>query len=408
MLPVIHGYVTWCHSCSWNIVAPARDEFAGGRLGRAYAAAGRRLGSRLARQLIESEHLEPRVTPAKILAFAIALAFFAAVLAAAGLGIFWIAASPTSPAAVLIGALLVAIAILVRPRFGSVARQGAVSREEAPQLYALADAVASALDAHPVDVIVVTHEFNASFAVVGLRRRHVLTLGLPLLAALDAQEVVALVAHELAHGRNGDSTRGLVVGSALEGLVEVYGVLTPRGGDADFDQLAFFGWIANALMWVLSRPFWWLFLIEFHLLRRDSQRAEYLADALAARAAGTQSVVSLHEKLLLESSFDGLVREYVHGRSEGDLFAEVKTRLAAVPSRERERRRRVARLEESRLEDTHPPTALRIQLLEDRPRLEANVALSAFNADLIDRELTPMRRAVQARLVDFYRDSLYA
>ena len=407
-LPVLDGYMTWCHSCGWNVAAPLHNERAAGRMGRAYQTAGRRLGSQLAQELTEADRLEPRWTPAKVAAFAIAGLFYAGVIAAAVVGAALIALAPTNPAAIVAGVLLIAIALLVRPRFGKVPDHGVLEPDETPHLYALTDEVASSLDSKRVDAIVVTPEYNASFAILSLRRRRVLRLGLPLFTALEPQERVALVAHELAHGRNGDSTRGFVVGSALNGLAEIYNVLMPRAHEKDFDELAVFGWIANAFMRLLALPFWLLFYTELHLLQRDSQRAEYLADALAAQTAGTTAVISLHEKLLLESSFDGLVHEHLHARSESDLFAEVRTRLAAVPDRERERQRRVARLEESRLSDSHPPTAMRIRLLEDRPQLEANVTLTADESDTVDRELTPWRRAVQTHLVDAYRDALYA
>ena len=54
-----------------------------------------------------------------------------------------------------------------------------------------------------------------------------LRLGVPLLTILDGQEVVALVGHELAHQVNGDATRGLVVGTALETLRRWYYAFTP-------------------------------------------------------------------------------------------------------------------------------------------------------------------------------------
>ncbi|MFF1871741.1 hypothetical protein [Kitasatospora herbaricolor] len=44
-----------------------------------------------------------------------------------------------------------------------------------------------------VDVIRVTDEFNASFARVGLRRRSVLTLGLPLGEPLGQRQRLALL-----------------------------------------------------------------------------------------------------------------------------------------------------------------------------------------------------------------------
>ena len=117
--------------------------------------------------------------------------------------------------ALAVGALLVGIGLMLRPRFGKPPDEGHLSAEEAPTLQGLVEETARALDVPNVDVLIVDHEYNASWAVLGLRRRRVLRLGLPLLAALGPQERVALLAHELAHARNGDSGRGLFIGSAV-------------------------------------------------------------------------------------------------------------------------------------------------------------------------------------------------
>src|SRR5262249_8626043 len=160
-----------------------------------------------------------------------------------------------------------------------------------------------------------------SWMVVGVRRRRVLTLGLPLLLLLEPQQRVALVAHELAHARNGDSTRGLVVGSSVRALAEFYAALAPepsRDGSIAWDDLGFFDMIVNGILWLISRPAYGLLLLQLHLLLRDSQRAEYLADALAARVAGTEATVGLHERLLLESVLGATVQRVTQTRRGGD------------------------------------------------------------------------------------------
>src|SRR6266702_8615590 len=102
------------------------------------------------------------------------------------------------------------------------------TREEAPLLFRLIDKVAAAADTKTADQLVVDDEFNASWAILGLRRKRVLTLGMPLFMALDDQERVSLLAHELAHARNGDASRGLFMFSAIRGLMGWYIVLAPH------------------------------------------------------------------------------------------------------------------------------------------------------------------------------------
>jgi len=311
---------------------------------------------------------------------------------------------------------MIAIGLLVRPRFGNVPDEDVVSRSEAPSLFGLVDKVAAAEQTKSADVLVVDDEYNASWAVLGLRRTRVLTIGLPLLSALEPQERVGLIAHELAHAQNGDSSRGLFIGSAIRGLARWYYLLAPHQLGGPFDvgwgmgDLRLAEYITNAVLWVLSRPPLMLFYVEVHLLLHDSRRAEYLADAIAASTAGSDSVIAAHEKLLLENSFEQVVRQYAHPstRAEaGELFGYVRTHLAAVPDRERERRRRVAMLAVSSLGATHPPTGHRIRVLEERPVHAAKVVLTSAESDQIDAELSPLLPTLGRRLVENQRARLY-
>lgn len=88
---------------------------------------------------------------------------------------------------------------------------------------ALLDRVAAEIGVEPVDAVVVSGEFNAAYGTVGPRRR-VLHLGLPLWESLTAQQKVALLGHEFAHGANGDSRHGVVVGTSLATLARLHAV----------------------------------------------------------------------------------------------------------------------------------------------------------------------------------------
>ncbi len=411
VLPVNEGFLTWCDRCGWNLVAPNVVRQPRTRFDRLYAAAGKRLGDGLADELLATNRLDPRLTPARATAYAIAVATTLVTLAFAIGGILLVVLTFPNPAAIVVGPLLVGLAWLMRPRLGKPPDKGIVSREEAPVLHALVDEIADDLGVRHVDVLVVDHEFNASWSILGLRRRSVLTLGFPLLRMLEPQQRVALIAHELAHGRNGDATRGLVVGSSLRALAAFYAAIAPEhfGGASAWSELAFFDRIVNVVLWILSRPVLWLLMLQLHLVLRDSQRAEYLADALAARVAGTEATVGLHERLLLDSILSSTVQRAVQTRRGGsDLFADLDAVLARVPERELERRRRAARLEDARLESTHPPTAKRLDLLERRELLPARVTCDAERAAAIAQELRPQEESLAAALLEDYRDSLYA
>ena len=119
--------------------------------------------------------------------------------------------------------------------------------------------------------------------------------------------------------------------------------------------------------------------------------------------------MSLSESLLLAPTFHAIVSRNVHGAHKGDLtiFSELDEAISAVGARERDRRRRIARLESSRLDMTHPPTAFRIDLLERRPKLLPRVVLDPAASNAVDAELGPYRRSFAETLIDEARDRLY-
>ena len=401
-VPVFEPYLTWCHACGWNLkapdVAPPKT-----RLDSLYGRAGVRLDARLVAQLAQVDNLSPRLTPSRAAAFVIAglvhlfsLALIAAIVLVALFGIHHIWAF----AIVL---FLAGIALVLRPRPGKLQTKGVLTRDDAPTLYALCDEIAAALGTKPINTLAIDERFNAQWAILGWSRRRTLTLGLPLLAMLPPQPRAALIAHELAHARNGDSTRGFFVGSALNALADWYGMLGPQEEGVLTTGLEPF---VNALMWVVSRPIWWLLLLELHLVLRDSQRAEYLADLLAADVAGGSAVVELHERLLLETAFFSVVQQASHD-SAHDLLMRARSVVDCVPERELERRRRAARLETVRLRSSHPPTGSRIDLVQRRGNLQAKVDVSEERSAAVDAELQARGRSVELALVENYRASLY-
>jgi len=263
-------------------------------------------------------------------------------------------------------------------------------------------------DLEPPDIVALDDTVNAYWSVVTLRRRRVLAIGLPLLVVLEPSERVALIAHEVAHGRNGDVRRGLFVSSALNTLAEVYRLLVPGESALTYTDLGIVDQVTRAVTWILARPVGWLYTLEIRLLLYDMQRAEYLADSLAAKVAGRDAVVALHEKLLLEPVIRHAVQRATHDRTDpGSVCDVVAASVRGVPELERERRRRVAALERTRREATHPPTAMRIDVLESRAPTSPLVVLGDDESRAIDAELAPQRSRLGQALVDRYRESLY-
>lgn len=251
-VPVELGFTTWCDECGWNVVAPVPVVPAEGLRGRLYEAAGRKLGARLAHELTTADGLQPRLTASRLGAYAIATLVFLLTLAfgIAGVVLTVVGTRSGNVVEVVFGLFLIGVAWFMRPRLGKVPEDDVVSRDDAPALYELTDRVAAALGVRPIDVLIVDEEWNASWSTVGLRRRRVLTLGLRLFYALDRNQQVALVGHELAHARNGDATRGFFVGSAINGLDELCAFLSHEGPE-DAQGITL---MVKPILWLVSRP----------------------------------------------------------------------------------------------------------------------------------------------------------
>ena len=407
---VLSGFPDWCDRCGWNLEAPHDPWVGTGRFAKIAELAGRRAGDRMASELASAGRLAPRVSPGKLGAYAIALGVHVLVLVLLVGGLALILATFPNPIALLLGVALAGLGLVMRPRLPSLPDDvRSLQRAEAPVLHQLVDEVAGALERPPPDVIALDADWNAGWIVAGPRRRRVLVLGLPIASALRPQELVAILGHEVAHDRNGDARRGLVVGSAVGALDAVSQLLLPDD-DRRMAEAGFGGFelLTAGLMRVLALPVDGALWLLARLLWRDMQRAEYLADALGARVAGSQAMVEALETLMLQSAFALAVQRAAHDENGMDVMDRVREAVHGVPSRERERRRRVARLEQARLEGTHPPTCKRIELLEQRPPQPSAVTLETARAKRVDEELRPFSAAAGTAILDAHRGALYS
>ncbi|HSB69216.1 MAG TPA: M48 family metallopeptidase [Candidatus Methylomirabilis sp.] len=257
---------------------------------------------------------------------------------------------------------------------------------------------------------VINEDFNAAFGRVGWRQREVLYMGLPLWAILENEERVALIAHELAHGVNGDPVRGFFVGSAAAALARWYTLFRPdriwdeSKGIAGLPAVPF-----NIAMLMLANLAWIAAVALSHLLWRDSQRAEYLADRLAASISGTGPSRSLLRKLHYGETFAlAIHRAVVSQGARSDILDNLRELGLKAPPREVERVTRVQQLEGSRLDATHPPSAYRIELLRAHYVAHPKVEFPPPEFEAVEKELLPFRNSVQLKLEDKYRAGLYS
>jgi heat shock protein HtpX len=404
---VYNSYVMWCDQCGWNL-QPHQPDGPRNIFESLYASLGQKQSQALFDQLAEADTLKPSLTVSKLLAFVLATIVHGVTIACAIGGIVLLVRGWPGFFAIVGGLLLIGLAWVLRPRF-SKSPDGIVSRAEAPALYDLVDTVATLLGTHRISGIVIGPQFNAALERVGWQRARVLCLGLPLWAVLDDQERIALVAHELAHDVNGDPNRGFFVGSAIDSLVNWYTILRPAHiFPPDSGIYGLLAVPANLLLLGLSALAWVGVYVLCHLLWRDSQRAEYLADHLTSTVGGTDASLSLLLKMHLGQTFTVALRRITLGGDSGlDLFQELRRLVSKVPERELERINRVQLMQGSRLDVTHPPTANRINLLRSKLLHQPGMTLARTDTEQLDEELAVFEKEIQKELTDAYAASLH-
>lgn len=407
VVPVHSGFVTWCDQCGWNL-APQEQGQPQNVFERVYASLGRRQGQAIAQQQLRTKPRRPPFRASLLLASVLAALVHASTLGLVPVGVVLIVATWPNIIAIFLGLVCFGAAWLLRPRFPEFPER-VLARGEYPAFYEIVDTIAAAYGARAVNAIALSGGFNAAFFQASWRQRRVLVVGLPLWEILGGQEKVALVAHELAHGVNGDPARSMFVGGALYTLTTWHMLLRPaslREGPPAVNPILRL--LSNVTMLALSVIPWLGAYLMAHLLWRDSQRAEYLADYLAASTSGTEAMLGLLEKLHLERTFEVSLQRIALSQDQNqDLFEALRERMASVPDRELERIRRVEQMAGSRLDATHPPTALRIQVLRAHPVSAPSVKLRLPLFEQLDSELDAARQETQRKLIDMRQSWLY-
>ncbi|MGI5459379.1 M48 family metallopeptidase [Streptomyces sp. CA-249302] len=390
-MPVDEGYPVWCTGCEWNVAPELFVYGLGGTAARRRELAGRHAEGtfeELARE--GTQRRRAWLTASYVLSYLLAFTVHGLSLALLGAGVGLLVAGGGNPVAWVVGGALVLLFLVLLPHFprlGSGVPR--LERADAPRLFGLVDRVAREVGTRGVDVMVVDGRVNASVLTYGLRQR-VLHLGLGLWAVLTPQQKVALLGHELGHFAGGDTRHGSVVGSALHTLRLWVEVLRPERWSGRFTRVL----VAAPLTLPYFAAQSALSLLE-RVSLRGFPRREYLADDLAAEVASTEGARDLMETLLYARRIDDeLHRLAALPRPDETLWPRLAEHLAAVPPRERERLRRVSALEWHQQDATHPPTHLRIELLDRRGPSAAKVELDARTAKAVERELRPSARGL--------------
>jgi Zn-dependent protease with chaperone function len=386
-MPAPPNFTAWCPACEWGMAKPA-PERKGILRARADRWSARRVEA-LFQQVSGSRVHRPGWDLARLASYALAICVHVAFLALIGLAI-WLIAGITNIVTIVLGLFALLVAFELRPRLGSFRKLANVRRrEDAPVLFGLLDQVAAETGAKRAHAVVIDADWNAAYTTVGWRRRRVVILGLPLWDALPADQKVAVLGHEFAHGVNGDARRGVVVGTSIETLSRLYVLLQPGPRlHRSKGRTALAEAVASVVMAALRSVVAGVLIMQRLISLRASQRAEYLADDIAARVASPASMAGALDTIVTGRSTHAWVlerRRFNVGKTA--FWDQMRSALSAIPPSEKELRRREHARGRLRVTDTHPPAHLRVKLLQGLPASKALISLSETQEEAIRAEL---------------------
>jgi Zn-dependent protease with chaperone function len=401
----------WCERCEWNLdrFTPARGGWLYRSLARLDGRAGYRADRRLVAEAAAPDDGRVRPTVGFVLLGLLSLVLVVLLLAALAAGV-WLVVTGDYLWPVVAGIALIALAYGLRPRLGRVKRalRGTyrITPEQAPALHTLIHRIADAASAPRPDIVAFDEDWNASAAVIGIRRTRVLILGVPLMVAIHRQELVALLGHELGHLRYEDSGRSLLTQPALTVFGTASRAVRPRRSDAMESGLA--GIVALFyLAWkiiggVLS---WLLFIVHLGLNvvgSRERRRAELRADLLSARVAGTDAALAVQDRLALLPMLTRVIQpnRNVNG-ALGDWRQAMDTTMA-LHRQYTPRLRQLSIRTQSSLLASHPAPGRRHQLLASLPGSGPSIRLTDAESERLDAELRPYVEVIRKRLAEYY------
>jgi len=363
-----------------------------------------RIATDMSRRLVDrlaADRDQRRIWPSRVLVRLLASVVHLTTVGLLVGGVWLLVTGDTWPLRTLGGlGVVTAVALVPRlpPRPGGVAM---VDRAHAPELFALLEEVATTVDSPALDAVGFYPDFNAA-ALTCRRNRRVLVLGAPAWVACSPQAKVALLAHELGHFANGDGRQDRYVGSAVHAVAFWIDVFDPR------EPLLSNGFVSNAMVRIVTWPVRMVLAGFLHLIwladRPGHRRQEHYADLASVLAAGSEGAVDLLETLLAGVAIEVVCDRAASARGEGSMRSEIAAHMATYDADARRRNRQRAAAERVRIDDSHPPTAERLRLVESvGAHPTAAVVLDADRAAQLDAELGKALDAELARYADIRR-----
>ncbi|WP_165251297.1 M48 family metallopeptidase [Paludisphaera soli] len=274
----------------------------------------------------------------------------------------------------------IVVLFLAKPLFARRGRSAAgmsVTREEEPALFALVDGVCEAVGSpRPVRVDVdcrVNASAGAEHGLVSLlRRRLVLTVGLPLVAATEADQFAGVLAHEFGHfAQSAGMGLTYVVNSVNHWFARV--VYERDAWDESLNEWATAGNLysmllvnlARLMVWASRRVLWVLMQVGHAASCTMSRQMEFDADRCQAMLAGSPIVASTMRRIRAAAMAEGgamsdVSESWKDGKLPDDLPRLIEANVPQIPPAALRAMDESLAAEKTGVFDTHPADKDRI------------------------------------------------
>ena len=388
-LPDFGGWPAWCRDCGWGLDPDAlRPAVPSARFAAWWQRRNAAAEADELKRLLSEPALLSRAHSRRTTIYAAAVAVHLVTLALLGAGVWVMTTHIVTVLKVFAGVVTFGLVAITFPMH-RLRPPTATTRNGVQATLTVAGTVARAIGVKAPTRVRVTSYGHSAPPTSG----RVVTVDVDRWRRLDYGGRVALLAHELAHHNGHDPRRTMLVTLASETLDGWLALLRPdprsaqrrarrasRRGPGITTGARLTG-LSELVLPIVIAPVYGAVLLVGWVLRESGSvagvRAELYADALAAGTGGTRGVERVTQLI------DGELAEMV---SAGQGL----TPVADLPEPERERRRRIAVANGSRIDSMHPTFAARLQMLAAIPTPQSELYVNASDIDTTTRELAAL------------------
>ncbi|QOS76684.1 hypothetical protein JNUCC31_17715 [Paenibacillus sp. JNUCC31] len=349
------GYSTWCRKCNWNVYEDERGQGTDGGLN---GNDDERSSDRLLAEFMYSVNRDLPFTKQRFYTYLVALTVHLSTLSILGVAIFFFSTNSTWLGIFGIALLFLWITIILPYRKRLPGR--VISRDEYPELYGMIDEIGERLNVPPVDMVIISEEYNA-YNLHLKRKKRALVLGIPFFAALTLQEKIAAISHQMSQFAHPNISNSSLVERAGHVLNSWIDTVDPQDSGLLY-------WVVFPLIILRSLLFaviGGVYALLIRSMRNEMQRVFYIADHEASETAGSEAVLSLFLKSELEGLFAHTAEQVAEYQYNKELYEEFRKRISAVPTQEFLRIQRLQELNDTPNRSYHPPMKNRIELIRE-------------------------------------------